>query len=99
MKYQISWSPLSRNEYAEILKRIEKEFGKNAVLKFMDKTDAVISAISKFPKSGGISKKGQVRKFVISEQTSVIYNINKQVVEILFFWDTRQNPKKIDGKL
>ena len=99
MKYQVNWSLLSKNEFAEILKKIEKEHGINAAIKFMNKTDAVVQAISKFPKSGGISKKGQVRKFVITEQTSVIYNINKQVIEILFFWDTRQNPEKIDEKL
>lgn len=31
-----------------------------------------------------------VRKAVITKQTSVVYKVNSDFIEILFFWDNRQ---------
>ena len=33
-----------------------------------------------------------VRKAIITKQTSVLYKVNKTHIEILFFWDNRQEP-------
>ena len=33
-----------------------------------------------------------VRKATITKQTSVLYQVSKTHIEILFFWDNRQDP-------
>jgi len=96
MNFMVYWSPASKDEYAEILKHLESEYGLESALKFMDKTDEVVNSISTFPKSGIPTKKEKIRKIVITKQTSLLYEINQQKIELLHFWDTRQNPEKLE---
>lgn len=40
MNLPIIWSPASRDEYAHLLAYLEREYGLESALRFMDKTDA-----------------------------------------------------------
>ena len=60
----------------------------------MDRTDFALDQISTFPESGISTKKETVRKVVITKQTSLFYEIFNGVIELLHFWDNRQNPEK-----
>lgn len=39
-------------------------------------------------------KRKKIRRCVASPQTSVFFNVNKNVIEIMSIFDNRQNPKK-----
>lgn len=93
MNLPIIWSPASRDEYAHLLAYLEREYGLESALRFMDKTDAALDQISSFPESGVPTLKETIRKKVINKQISVLYQIDEETIELLHFWDNRQNPE------
>ncbi|MEM9896950.1 MAG: type II toxin-antitoxin system RelE/ParE family toxin [Bacteroidota bacterium] len=99
MSHPVFWSPLSKEEYAELLKYLEAEYGLESALKFMDKMDEVVASISRFPESGRMTKKKKVRLCVITSQTSLIYVVNEDRIDILHLWDTRRDPDKLQDAL
>ena len=99
MSHSVFWSPASKEEYAELLKHLETEYGLESALKFMDKTDEVLTSISKFPKTGRVTGKEKVRLYVITSQTSLICDVEEDRINILHFWDTRQAPDKLEDTL
>ena len=96
MNRTVIWSPASEEEYAEILIYIEDHFGLDAALKFLDKTDSVIKKLSLLPSMFPASlKRKDIRKAVITKHISLFYRFNNLEVQLLHFWDNRQNPLKI----
>lgn len=96
MSLKVIWSPASKEEYAEILGFVEDNFGIDAALKLLDKTDVIIGGIATFPEMFPASKlRKDVRKAVITKHNSVYYRYNKKQVQLLHFWDNRQNPKSL----
>lgn len=93
MNLPVIWPPASKDEYADLLAYLESEFGLESALNFMDKTDAALDQISSFPESGVPTLKETVRKKIISKQTSVLYQVYEEAIELLHFWDNRQNPE------
>lgn len=97
MSLKIIWSPASKEEYAVILGYVEDNFGIDAALKLLDKTDAVIDGIAVFPTMFPVSKQRKdVRKSVITKYLSVYYRFNKTAVQLLHFWDNCQNPENLE---
>ena len=93
MSLPIKWSPASKDEFAEMLNYVESNFGLDAVLEFLDKTDKVIDSISKYPELFPSSGKSpSIRKVVITKQTSLFYRITGNGIQLLHFWDNRRNP-------
>lgn len=91
MKYGILWSPSAKEEYAELLSYVEAIFGLEAALTLLDKTDMIIEAIATFPESFPASpSRPTIRKAVITKQTSLLYRIEGDQVELIHFWDNRR---------
>ncbi len=97
MSLPIKWSPASKDEFAELLEYVETQFGLDAALKLLDKTDRVLDGISEhpamFPASGASPA---IRKAVITKQTSLFYRITIMEVQLLHFWDNRRNPDTLE---
>jgi plasmid stabilization system protein ParE len=94
----VVWSPAAKEEYAELLAFIESHFGTDAALAMLDKTDAVVEIITAFPMAyPASSMRPDIRKAVISEQTSLLYRISDTQVQLLHFWDNRQNPDLLEN--
>lgn len=66
----------------------------------MDLTDAFIEKLESGIIEGKISKSTNIRSFVISKQTTLYFEVHKdiKIIELLLFWNTKQNPKKIKEK-
>jgi plasmid stabilization system protein ParE len=92
MKYVLRWTPIAREDYALILGFIETDFGSDKALVFLEKTEKILDRILDFPSIYPISsKRKNVRKAVITKQTSLFYTINKQEIWILEFIDNRKS--------
>jgi len=61
----------------------------------LEKIDAAILRIQKFPNSGKLYKKGPIRKIVIGD-LSIFYLVDIKNILILLIWDNRQNPNKLN---
>ncbi len=64
--------------------------------KFVRKTDKLLSQIAENPEIClAIEGKEDVRKGVVTNQTSVFYRIKDKFIQLITFWDNRRNPDKL----
>lgn len=101
MLLKVVWSPRAEESYVRIADFILKKWTQKEVKKFTAKTFSTITKISKNPKMfvESVLRKG-IRKGYISKHTSLLYRVKTNEIELLYFWDNRQDPKKmVEGKL
>jgi plasmid stabilization system protein ParE len=93
---KIIFSRRSKLQLEELVEYLEYKFSSVTKEKFISKLDSSVSLIQKDPKIFPKSEaKKDVRKCVISKQTTLYYNFNNQEIRLLSLFDTRQNPTKI----
>lgn len=99
MSKQIVWSPLAVSDVEKTLDYLQKEWNEQVTLAFLDEIDKLLKQISFNPKQfPQVNRKLKVRKCVLTKQNTLFYRENKGFVELLRFFDTRQNPKKLKYK-
>jgi len=84
-KLNIIWSPIAEVEYLSILKYIIENWSVNDADNFNDKTNSLIEKITTNHKLCPKSNLTNFRKCVVSSQTSMIYRINSNSIEIISF--------------
>jgi len=96
MKRTIIFSKNAEKSLFELFEYLEIKWSKKVKDKFTSNLDKVIYLIQTepeiFPKSE-VNK--NYHKCVLSKQTTFYYKFNKKRVEIIAFFDTRQDPNKI----
>ena len=96
MPKQIVWSPLSENDFADILEYLNKNWDEKVAANFIDLTENIIDQISINPKQYPIIfKKKRIRKCVLTKHNSLFYRDSRSKVEILRIYDTRQDPNTL----
>ena len=95
MSKPIEWSPRSQKDYLNLLDNLQLKWGEKTIQKFNDRLESILELIAErpemYPSSG---KKKQVRRCVLSKQTSLYYRIKKDKIELITLFDNRQNPTK-----
>jgi plasmid stabilization system protein ParE len=95
---KIIWSPRARTTLLNILNYLEKEWGENSVHRFITEVTDILMHVSRNPKMFISTKKNKyIRKGIITKHISLYYRIKpqKKEIELLTFWDNRQDPKKL----
>lgn len=95
---KISWTPNARLTYFKILEYLSEKWTIKEVESFIYKTEQTIALIAENPYMFKASKKKKtVRKGYITELNSIYYRVKpkKKEIELITFWDNRQNPSKI----
>lgn len=94
---QIIWSARSKKTLGIIRLHIRTHFTSKEELEFINQVIQTIQSINAFPKGFPECKKPkQARKAVIHPHSTLFYRIkSKKRIELLLFWDNRNNPKKI----
>jgi plasmid stabilization system protein ParE len=81
--------------FDQIIEHINLKFGKTSAENFVRKVYNIIELISYFPQLGSLENElYSIRGFVIVEQVTVFYQVRKDKIILLNFYDNRQNPKK-----
>jgi plasmid stabilization system protein ParE len=92
---KVIWSLKSVRTYEQIVSFLLSEWGQTSANKFMDEVDKILVLISKNPKMFKRSLKlADVRIGYLTPHNSVIYRIKNNVIELILFWDNRQDSKK-----
>lgn len=90
---EIYWTDTAKETYLYILDFLSDKWGEKITTKFINQTEKSISLIAQFPTLyeciGGFS---EVRKVVLHKNCSFLYRIANEKIELLVFWDTRQEP-------
>ena len=95
MPLKIHWTPESKITYNNTLESISEKWPAKELKKFVQKTENVLSNISQNPELFPRSKRKNTRKCVVTRHTSLFYRIKQDEIELVSFWDNRQDPKKL----
>ena len=92
MTLEVIWSNRAEDSFEEIVKQIEGKWTNKEVSNFLKRCNKTILSISNHPYIFQATQLPNVRKAVVSKQTSIIYEIRESQIVILLFWDNRQEP-------
>ena len=95
MAFKIVWSKEAEDTFEEIISYLEIKWTEKEIKKFVFETSKIVSILKKNPFLFRGSDKAKIFEVLIGKQNLLIYQINESEkrVELLSFWDTRQNPK------
>ncbi len=96
MSYTLKLTVKARNSYAQNLDYLHKEWGSKVTLDFIDRVDTVLQTIIQNPYlyPTYLSSKS-IHKCAVHNRIILYYRIKGNVIEILRFWNTYQDPKKL----
>ena len=89
-EYLISWSPLAEETYLKTLSSILERWTVKEAEDFEDKVESLLEKLKTqkrlCPPSG---KQKSLRRCVIAPQTSLVYQIKENIIELVAFFDNR----------
>jgi plasmid stabilization system protein ParE len=97
MAYKITWSPEALESFDAIVEYINNRFTEKEVKQFVGLVNRRLLLLQKIPQTFRTTARTSMRrKTVIHKRTILFYKIREKikVVELLSFFDTRQNPQK-----
>ena len=93
-------SPLAAKKLEITLDQIRDYWSERIKDEFLDRFKSKVVQISRFPESISQStKQDGLFKAVVDRNTSFIYRINKDSIEIITVFDNRQNPDDIEAEI
>jgi mRNA-degrading endonuclease YafQ of YafQ-DinJ toxin-antitoxin module len=93
-EYTIYWSPLAEETYLKTLSQILEHWSLKEAEDFEAKVNSLLEKLKVHkqlcPSSG---KQKDLRRCIITPQTSLIYQIKNNTIELVAFFDNRSNHK------
>ena len=100
MKRRVIISKTAENKIEKLFEYLLENWSNKVKFDFIKKLDRSIHIIQSNPESFPKSKiKKGLHKFVITQQTTLIYRFNSTKIIIVTIFDTRQNPNKLQKDL
>lgn len=95
--YDVFWTDLAEESYSNELDFINTKWNLSEVVKFMDLVDEFVNKLELGIIVGKISKKTNIRSFVISKQTTLFFDVfeDSKEIELLLFWNNKGNPLEL----
>jgi plasmid stabilization system protein ParE len=91
----VEWSPRAVSEFIDLIGYLLEEWGEDITKKFINRLQFVISNISERPELyPATGNRKNVRRCVISKQTSLYYRIRNEKIELITLFDSRKNPAR-----
>lgn len=96
MAYEIIWSPEAIRTFDNIIEYLSENWSVKEVNNFIDDIEQNILLLEKSPYLFRGSDKENLHEALITKHNLLLYQIIEKPnrVELIGFWDTRQNPKK-----
>jgi plasmid stabilization system protein ParE len=92
---EVLWTNSAKTSFDHIVEYLQNAWTEKEVTKFINRTTEIIAALKRYPEMCRPSaKRKNVRIAILNKHTQLVYHYkprNKQI-EILLFWDTKQNP-------
>jgi len=89
-EYSISWSPIAEETYLGVISRILERWTIKEAEDFEEKVESLIDKLRTHKYLCPSSKmQKNLRRCIISAQTSLIYHIKGNVIELVSFFDNR----------
>ena len=97
----VIWLQNAEQSYSNELENILNKWTVTEVVNFIDLVDDFIKKLESGILQGRVFAKKTMRSFVISKQTTVYFDVFEdiQTIELLLFWNNKDNPKKLKNLL
>lgn len=96
----VRFSRLSVLKLERLLEYLEVEWSENSKNKFLKHLETKVELIKSNPQVFPASSlEPELRKCVVTKQTTILYEIQHETVFILNVIDTRQDPEKIKAEI
>ena len=92
--YSVIWSPSAKVTYYQILEYLEDKWTNKELQAFIARSEEVINYICINPLLYPYSKESDTHKCVVVKQISLFYRVKSNYIEIILFWDNRQDLTK-----
>jgi len=93
---KLKWSDRLLQENRLLFDYLLEEWGKEIAISVREQIDRAATRILNSPEHFQIfSKPKNIRRCVLSPQTSIFFKVGKDWIEILSIFDNRQNPHKL----
>ena len=93
MGRKIVWTPTARETYIYILEYLDEFWGQKYVNHFVARSNKIFKLVSLNPQLfENIYQGKDVRKGILHKNCSFLYRFTEDRVELLVFWDSRQEP-------
>lgn len=93
MSYILTFSRQAKETYAAIQTQLYNRWGQTILQKFERKTVKTLDAILQSPLMfKSVMDNPNIPKGLIHKNCSVFYEVKTTELEVLFFWDNRQDP-------
>ena len=95
---KVRWTPTSKITYLKVIAYLDEFWTTRELQNFVDTVENIISQIADEPLMFEAScKKKNIRKGFVTKHNTLYYRIKprKKEIELLTFWDNRQNPDKL----
>lgn len=97
MPYKIIWSPQAEQTYIKILEYLFEKWTEREAEKFAERVEQVLNYLQKNPEMYSHSKSHNSYRAVLTQQTTLVYRLKEEsTIELITFWDNRQDPKKLN---
>lgn len=96
----VVWTDLAKQQLRQVAKYIRKEFGRSARDKFIHEIGVTNHLLAEHHYMGIVEPLFEgcdkaYRSFVTSRHDKIIYFVGATRIEVVAFWDCRQNPLKL----
>lgn len=93
MSFEIKFSPKAESTFEDLVTLLNQRWGEKFVNEFKNKVTKSLDVISETPFIFPVApENAELRKCVIHKNCSMLYRMRNDMVEIVYFWDNRQEP-------
>jgi len=90
---EIIWTPYAVEDFEDIQEYLGRKFGEHSIRKFTLRVFGFLNILENHPKIGLLEiETKNIRSFVLSKQTTILYKVENEKIYLLSFFDNRQEP-------
>ena len=95
MALGIQWTKRAVESFENIVEYIEENWSEASAKKFVQKTNKLLEQIAENPEICQQVEGVNVKRCVITKQTSLYYRVFGEFIRLISFWDNRRNLDKL----
>jgi len=95
MALKIQWTKRAITSFEDIVEYIEENWSEASAKKFVQKTDKLLEQIAENPEICLEIEGANVKRAVITKQTSLYYRVFGKFIRLITFWDNRRDLDKL----
>lgn len=95
MGLRVEWAEEAKSEFRKLLMYLTSYWGERVAMQFYEVVEKSLSQIAVFPFMHPCIVEN-IRRCILSKQTSLYYRVDSDCVQVLTIWDNRRNPKDLE---